>query len=179
MDSKKTRLISKIKKIITKLVHFYINALKDIDKEYNLILENIIFSPKHNQKVPLLRLIGSGGYIIETADNILKHEKYKCHLHPDDLLRVNKLAEDNRNSTIIVQQDLSGEIYLSNGDQINIFKQEFSAMDLNKLFSLPKEDITQLLQQRGLKQGREISNEIALIKNELVHNRRKNLTIIK
>lgn len=109
----------------------------------------------------------------------MKHEKYKCHLHPDDLLRVNKLAEDNRNSTIIVQQDLSGEIYLSNGDQINIFKQEFSAMDLNKLFSLPKEDITQLLQQRGLKQGREISNEIALIKNELVHNRRKNLTIIK
>lgn len=179
MDDKKTIIISRIKQLILKAITFYKNAFKDIDKEYNLVLENIIFSPKYRQKVPLLRLIGSGGYIIETAENIIKYEKYKCHLHPDDLLKVNKLAEENRNDITIIQQDISGEIFLSNGECINIFKPNFDDNELEKLFSLPKEDVTKLLQQRGFKQGREITQEIAEIKNELIKNRRQNLKVIK
>lgn len=163
----KYKLINYIYTKLKSLVNFYTNALKDIDKEYNLILEKIIFSPKYNQKVPIIRLIGSGGYIIETAANILKYDKYKCHLHPDDLIKINNLYQEiKNNSTSIIEEDINGEIYLSDKNIINIYTPDLDNLDLDKLFSLPKKDIARLLESRGFKKGRSISREIEELKNK-------------
>lgn len=174
-------IISLVYSKLKSLINFYINALKDIDKEYNLVLEHIIFSPKYQQKVPVIRLIGSSGYLIETADNILKYDKYKCHLHPDDLLKINELNSElkSQNQNKLIQEDISGEIYLDNGDIVNIYKPNLDELDLNKLFSLPQVDIARLLESRGFKKGRKISTEIAELKTSLSIQSRNKLRLIK
>lgn len=173
-------LINNIKLTLQSLIRFYINAIKDIDKEYNLILEDIIFSPKYNQKIPVIRLIGSGGYIIETAQSIINHSEYKCHLHPDDLLTIHKLFEEikNENKLHLIREDLSGEIYFSNGDSINIYKADLNTSDLNKIFSMPQADAAKLLELRGFHKGRKISLEIAELKAQRVSIKRKNFKIV-
>ena len=171
-------MIYNIFKYILKFLKFYSEALKNINQQYNLILEKIIYSPKYNQKVPLLRLTGSGGYLIETAANILKYDRFKCHLHPNDLIQIYKLYEELNNNSQILHEDLSGEIYFSDGDSINIYQAELDNQTLDRLFSLSKPEIARLLESRGFKKGREVSQEIANLKAELVKTNRSNLKVI-
>lgn len=174
-------IIKFINKNLKKIIQFYIDAFKNIDKEYNLVLENIVFSPKYNQKVPILRLLGSSGYIIETAENILNNDNYKHHLHPNDLLKINQLNQSqNSNPNLKIKaHNLNGEILLSDGDSFNIFKVDLDDIDINKLFSLPKEDVIKLLEQRGFHRGRAIAKEINQIKNKALIDRRKSFFIVK
>lgn len=173
-------LYQKTLRVIKKLIKFYIAALKDIDKEYNLVLENIIFLPKYNREVPIIRLIGSSCYIIEPAEAIIQNSKYKLRLHPDDLLKINKLAhEQQKDSNVkITRQDITGDIYLSNGEVINIHKHDLDKLDLDKIFSLPEQDILALLEQRGFNKGRAISQEITELKNKKAIKQRGKLKLI-
>jgi hypothetical protein len=41
-------MIHKITNLFKAIAQFYYDAFKNIDKEYNLVLEKIIFSPKYN-----------------------------------------------------------------------------------------------------------------------------------
>lgn len=174
-------IVKKLRAKIKDFVSFYIKALQNIDQEYNLVLENIIFSPKYQQQVPILRLLGSGGYIIEPAINILKHSSYKYHLHPDDLLKINELSATNilSQNTSITQQDISGDIILSNGETLNIHQNNLSKSDLDKLFSLPQEDIVKLIEQRGLQLGRKVSLDINHLKQAKRTNNIKTLKLVK
>jgi hypothetical protein len=170
----------KIKSTLHTITTFYINALNNRDKTYNLILERIVFSPKHNQKIPIIRLLNSNDYIVETAAAILQHEQYKYHLHPDNLLKIYQLADEikNKHKLNIIQEDLLGEIYLSNGDNVNIYKSNLDNQDLNKLFSLPQIDVARLLESHGFYKGRKIATEIAELKAQKLPAKRLQFKII-
>lgn len=182
-------MFKKIKSKISNIINFILKSNLNIDKEYSLVLENIIYSPKHKQKVALLRVAMNNAYLLHTAEDILNSNNIKLHLHPNDLLEINNLNleinyKNNNsamNSSYIKQENYDGQICISklescNNYNFNLYKDDLSDVDLNKLFTLSKKEIARLLEARGFHKAIEIKKQITTLKKSNIN---KNITKIK
>lgn len=166
--------------IFKKITAFYRQAYSEISSKYPLIYEGDIYSEKYGILVPVVRVMGSSGYVDATASNFIRTEILKTNIHPDSLFKIKELADIQESGSEVHCHDCNGDIYFKDGEQLNIYKESLTDKELNKIMDITnKLFAANLLVERGKHIGRAISNEILEIKEKKVGRKRASIVSIK
>lgn len=163
---------------IKKFFKYIREAFYEIDKEYPLILDDMIFSKKYMHDVCVLRVVGTETYLKVTPSEIISQPKFYNSIPPAHLLAIKELNDrvnQDKMKNSIIEEDCSGNFYLKSGDILHIDNADKNHPLLE---NLERRDIYRIAWEKGEGSSRRNNKEMHQLLKERTERNRNVITVL-
>ena len=146
------------------VINFFSKFITKFEPNFTLRLEAIEYSPRLNQEICVLQLVGKNAFPKFTPEEILNNEKLIIGLRSQDAIQITKLHQEiieRKKRCCVLDVDRNGTILMRDGDgNIKRYSEKVISSSREMLKHMKTEDAHDLGYRVGFREGLGIKTQM-------------------